>query len=203
MKYYECSKKANKKNTLRKMSALEWQWSLTSVVLAATPGVINLIVAPAFLWSMNRPYRGWQVQCDDPEVNKKTCKFKNPALPPAAFFSIIRLILLTAIGFAWGWSRELTHPQSNSCIPDIDIGFAVLTGLIFLWSLIFATGAAMRFATMYLFILFLYSLALTTYLFSQLHLNSGYLMLPLLSWEIYSMYLNMSNVQFYLKAQKF
>lgn len=178
------------------------QWSVINIGLTTVPGIVNLVLAPAFLWSMNRPFRGWHVSCNDPEINKSNCKLINPALPPWWFFSGIRFVLLGSIGISWGWTRELLAPASELPFSShtfyVDLGFSILTALLFIWSLLFASGATMRYSVMYLCLLLLCSAALTVYI-CQTTYGPGYFMLPLLIWQIYSMYLNISNVTFYLK----
>jgi hypothetical protein len=199
-------------------------WSYLSIAFTTTPLILNTIIAPAFLWSLNRPYRGWTIDCKDKQINKSHCKLKNPALPPPYLFSLVRFFLLVMIGFAWGLAHQTwlinENPHMNELniwIWEIDLGFTILTFLLFTWTIIFSSGNVMKFATFYLFCLFLTSLLWTVYLTIQISSPfdiqntkknenenglSVLLLCPLLAWEIYSMYLNMSNVSFYLKPEK-
>jgi len=169
----------------------------TSYVLMFVPLMANMVLASG---AVRLIYGGWKRSCDKDLKGKKekhNCNLRNPALPPGYVFSIMWLTLFMLIGVSWALGRT-NEPQLAT---NIDILFGILTGLLFLWTVIFGTGQHIRMSIYSLFFIFIYTMGLWSYMIPRFDYDYLYLV-PLICWEVFALIIGVSDISFYVKPQK-
>lgn len=169
----------------------------TSYVLMFVPLLSNMIVGPALLRIMYGE-KAWKRSCDT-DMKPGQCLQRNPAIPPGMVFSIVWLALFMLIGVSWAFART---DQDGLYQQTMDIMFGVLTGLLFLWTIVFGTGRHIRWSCYSLFVIFVFTAMQLGYMLPRL--DTAYLyLIPLLCWETFALNLATTDITFHVKPSKY